>query len=177
LRLSASIILMFISIPLHAQDIEWNDRKRLTFESFEGAQDPTRPDQKLALAFGLEVKVKKEDVRYLETFNAQVVSLFAPGQSWIEKGNKSALRFANLLFDLNEWRAREVRKRLAENQQRVIAGEGNMVYEDVKTEFDRYHQTVGSETDSGKNETGMMTWETRVQERLIALAEYCKKCK
>ncbi|MFY8036818.1 MAG: hypothetical protein ACOVMQ_06605, partial [Cyclobacteriaceae bacterium] len=80
------------------------------------------------------------------------------------------------LFDLNEWKARELRKRLNENRKKVLAGEYEEIKKQVEAEFQKIHQDYDNETDSGDNIVGQLRWESRIEEQLSILSDYCKTC-
>src|SRR5262249_33790850 len=110
----------------------------------------------------------KTELENLKTFNRQVTNLFSPTNSWIDWTEKSRLRYAITLFDLNEWKARELRKRLNENKKLVLSGHYQTIEQSVSQEFQKLQQEYDNESDFGNNLIGQMNWETRINERLIS---------
>jgi hypothetical protein len=166
-----------LSLTSAGQDqLEWSETRRLTVNDFKA--DPPDPSshQSLIAAFGFEVNLKKEEIQNLSTFNHRVTNRFSPKNSWIDWRDKSRLRYAITLFDLNEWMARELRKRLNANRAKVLSGDYQSIQEEVQTEFQMIRQEYDNDSNFGNHAPGQMNWETRISERLAALGEFCKSC-
>lgn len=174
------LILIGLSITTYAswaQDkFEWSEHRKLTTNDFKAPPPDPSTKQSLIAAFGLEVNLKKEGIQNLKTFNRQVVNLFSPNHSWIDWRDASRLRYANTLFDLNEWMCRELRKRLNENRTLVLSGQFESIQEGVRKEFEKIRQNYDTDSDFGNNPLGQINWETRINERLTALGDFCKTC-
>lgn len=173
------IITILTGITLHAagQDtLEWSETRKLTVNDFKATPPDPSTGQSFILNFGIETNLKKEEIENLKTFNRQVTNLFVANNSWIDWSDKSRLRYAITIFDLNEWMARELRKRLNENRKLVLAGEYQSIQEDVSKEFEKIRQDYDNETNYGNNAIRQMNWETRITERIHSLGDFCKTC-
>lgn len=175
-----TLLLIFVtcstSLSYAQDDIEWSETRKLTVNDFKGSRPENSPGQTLAVSFGMEVKLNKSNTQQLTSFNGQVVNLFSAAHSWIDWTEKSRLRYAITLFDLNEWTARELRKRLNNNRQRVLAGQHAAIQDEVRKEFEAIRQQYDSESNFGNNPAGQLNWERRIAENLAELSEYCKHC-
>lgn len=129
------------------------------------------------LGFGTEVNLDPGDIRGLATFNSRVLNLFIADRSWIDWRDESRLRYAITLFDLNEWMTHEMRRRFNENRKSVLSGQHQAIGEEVRVQFARIRQEYDNESSYGNDPAGQLRWETRINERLAALGEFCRTCK
>ena len=117
--------------------LEWTEKRKLEMNDFRGTPPDPSTNQTLIARFGLEMNLRKSDIERLTTLNGQVANIFSSVDSWIDWREQSRLRYARTLFDLNEWKARELRKRLNENRKRVLEGDYQTIEEEVRKEFDK----------------------------------------
>ncbi len=170
-------LLTTLAFTAQAQErLEWNAKRKLTTNDFKGTKSDQQDMQTLKVSFGIQTNLKIEEIKNLDTFNGQVTNFFLPNESWVDWREGSRLRYAITLFDLNEWKARELRKRLNENRKKVLAGEYEEIKKQVEAEFQKIHQDYDNETDSGDNIVGQLRWESRIEEQLSILSDYCKTC-
>lgn len=176
-RILILVISAVMTMGARGQDrLEWSETRKLTVNDFKGTPPDPSTKQTLIANIGLEVNLNPSELKNLKTFNRQVTNLFSPANSWIDWREKSRLRYAITLFDLNEWKAREIRKKLNENRESVLAGQYQEIHEKMNSEFARIREEYDNESDFGNNLMGQMNWETRINERLVALADFCKAC-
>lgn len=157
--------------------IEWSENKKLTINDFKGPPPNPSTGQSLILTFGQEISLDTAEIKGLSTFNAQITNYFSQDSSWIDPTDHSELRYAITQFDVNEWMARELRKRLNDNWELVIKGEYQSIVGEVVKEFDKIRLDYNNETNYGENPMGQISWETKINERLMALSAFCKTCK
>lgn len=174
--LAFGMVVSFFTQVLAQDKLEWSESRKLTVNDFKGpAPDPAKK-QSLIVNFGLETNLSEAEIRNSKTLNRLVTNVFSASDSWIDWTDKSRLLYANTLFDLGEWRARELRKRLQENRKSLVPVEHGKIVEAVNREFLKIQQDFNSESDSGNNPIGQLKWETRIHESLQTLADYCKGC-
>jgi hypothetical protein len=170
-------LLTTLTFTVQGQEkLEWSAKRKLTTNDFKGTRSDPRDKQTLKVGFEMQTNLKVQEIKNLDTFNGQVTNFFLPNESWIDWREGSRLRYAITLFDLNEWKARELRKRLNENRKKVLAGDYEDIRKKVEEEFQKMHQDYDSETESGDNIAGQLKWESRITEQLSMLADYCKSC-
>jgi hypothetical protein len=168
---------MCLTFSSAGQDkLEWSETRKLTVNDFKATPPDPSTGQSLIASFGLEVNLQKEEIQNLRTLNKQVTNLFSPNSSWIDWTDKSRLRYAITLFDLNEWMARELRRRLNENRKMVLSEQHQLIQEEVRKEFEKIRQDYDNDSNFGNNPMGQVNWETRISERINALGDYCKTC-
>lgn len=166
------------SCPIFGQTkMEWSASRRLTVNDFKGAAPDPDKHQTLVLTFATDMHIKPGEEGKIDSFNDRVSHAFVADQSWIDWHDESRLRYTITLFDLGEWHARELRKRLSLNRQQVVNGGAEALRRKVDEEFMTIRSQYDSESDYGNNPEGQFKWERRISERLAALEEYCKTCK
>ncbi len=175
---TALILLVLITLLSNAQDkFEWSDSKKLTMSDFKGKSPDPSTHQSLILNFGIESNLNRSEIENLKTFNSQVSFYFSRTNSWIDSTNYSKLKYANTLFDLSEWKVRELRKRLNENRELVLKGEYEKIQDNVYKEFEKLTTDYENESNYGNYIEGQMKWEMRIHEEIALLSDYCKSCK
>ena len=156
--------------------IEWNQKKRLTVNDFKGTPPDPSTHQSLIAKKGVETNLEGPHIKNLKTFNGQVSNYFYPNDSWVLWTEKSRLTYFLTLFDIDEWMARELRKRFNENREQVLLGDHKRILNEVQSEFVRIREQYDGETEYGSNLVGQMKWESKIMERLSSLSAYCKTC-
>ncbi|MBX2969031.1 MAG: hypothetical protein KF803_06650 [Cyclobacteriaceae bacterium] len=175
------ILTFYLSIALvqltFAQGkLEWSETKKLTINDFKGTPPDPSTAQSLFVNFSQDVNVNKDKITHLKTFNAQVTNYFSQDSSWIDQTDPSRLRYVITHFDMNEWMVRALRKRLNENRELVLRGAHQAILDEVTNAFEKIKLAYDNESNYGNNPIGQMNWETRINEQLAALADYCKTC-
>ena len=77
---------------------------------------------------------------------------------------------------MDEWMARELRKRLNDNREQVLLTGHEKILNEVRSEFVIIREQYNGETEYGSNPIGQMKWESKIMERLSSLSAYCKTC-
>ena len=160
-----------------AQDkIEWSDIRKLTVDDFKGTPSDSSKHKSSIVATGIETYFNVPEIKELTTFNKQVINYFYPDKSWILPDDHSQLTYFLTSFDINEWMARELRKRCNENRQQVLNGDSGKLLDVILIEFTTIQKQYSDESDNGNNAAVQMKWETKINERLASLADFCKTC-
>ena len=158
------------------ETIEWSATRKLTVNDFKGTPPRASLGQSLSVSLGIEIHLPPEQLSSLVTFNNQVTNVFHADSSWIDWRESSRLRYTITIFDLNEWMARELRKRFQENRELVLAGKHEAINENVSREFQALREAYDNETNYGQHAAGQLSWERRISDALATLADYCKAC-
>ncbi len=171
-----ALLLISVASTSWGQDkIEWSE-KRLTVNDFKGTPPDPSTKQSLIAKTSIENNLNLSLIKNLKTFNKLVTNYFYPNESWVLWTDPSRLRYFQTSYDINEWMARELRKRYTENKQLVLSGNHQKIYDEVAKEFQVIKGQYDGESDYGNNLVGQMNWETKITERLIFLSDFCKIC-
>jgi hypothetical protein len=163
-----------------AQDkLEWTDNYKLTLDDFLANPPSTGTIQTVQGHTFIEYKFSNYELLGSKNFNKNVTCYFLKTASWIDKGENTGklLGYAQAVFDMNEWMARELRKRFRENKKLLLAGKQNEIYEKLAAEFANIQSRYSKETEYGSIQSTQMEWETKIEDELTKLADYCKTCK
>lgn len=187
MRLTPSLLLIvFVSMSAIAQQtedstqvfetLEWSASRKLTFEDFKKVPENPYTVETVILNLGINSTLDSVKLPALKTFNGQVITVFYPTFSWIDKSNTTGLQYSNTVFDIYEWISREFRKRLNENRELVLAGKVKEISEELNREFTLILEAYDAETKSASNLLEQMKWESHISQQLISLSAYCKSC-
>jgi hypothetical protein len=178
-RASFSFFFVFVlcaSQTLAQEKIEWSASHRITLSDFKGHPPDASVKQSLKSRTGIESKMTGREIKEIKNFNARITAYFFPADSWIMTSDPSRLTYFLTLFDMDEWMARELRKRSRENRKLVYAGGYEMIYAEVNNEFAKIRDQYGQETNYGTDHEKQQEWEAKIHERLSDLSDYCKSC-
>jgi len=177
------ILLVVFSIgfinSLEETKIEWSENSKLTIEDFQSKAPNTGTMQTVQGHTTIEYQFNNYELMASRNFNKDVTCYFYRSASWIDSGQDTdrLLRYAQTIFDMNEWQARELRKRFRENRSQVLAGKQSELYEQLTTEFAGIQSQYSKDTDFGRIEEKQVEWENKIKNSLVDLADYCKLCK
>lgn len=158
------------------EKIEWSASRKITVSDFRGKAPDASGKQTLIARTGIESKLTGSEVKKMKNFNQQITNYFFPGDSWILASDKSRLRYFQVLYDMNEWMARELRKKCRENRKMVLSNQYEVIYAEVTAEFAKIREQYDQETDYGYNQAAQEEWEKKVNERISNLSDFCKAC-
>jgi hypothetical protein len=173
-----ALILLTTSIfTINGQEkIEWSANQKLTVNDFKGTPPDPSTRQSLIARNGIETKLDGPEIKNLKTFNRQITNYFYPNDSWVLWTDKGRLRYFLTLFDINEWMARELRKRCNQNRQQVLMGEYKKISDEVQSEFVKIREQYDGESEYGTDIVGQVKWETKITEMLNSLSNFCRTC-
>ncbi len=173
-------ILLLGQFSLFGQNkIEWSESYRLTVDDFLANAPNTGTIQTVQGHISIEYQFMNYELMGSKNFNKNVTCYFYKTASWIDKGENTnkLLRYAQTIFDMNEWMARELRKRFRENKGQLFAGKQNEIYEQLTKEFADIQSRYSKETDYGAIEEKQIEWENKIKNELVLLSDFCKTCK
>jgi hypothetical protein len=153
-------ILVTLTFSTRAQDkIEWDAKRRLTVNDFKKSPPDPSTKQSLIARSGVEVNLNREEIKKLKTFNNQIGNYFYPNDSWILLTDPSMLRYIQTCFDIDEWKARTLRKRYNENSELILSSDGEKIRKEVEAEFKMIREQYDSQTEYADNALQQLSWE------------------
>jgi hypothetical protein len=173
-------IFSLFQLNLFSQDkLEWTEGYVLKVENFKANAPNTGTIQTVQGHTTIEYQIMNYDMMFSNNFNKNVTCYFYPNASWIDSGESTdqLLKYAQNVFDIYEWMARELRKRFRENKSQLIAGKHNEIYNQVTKEFAEIQSQFEKETNHGTNEDKQNEWITKINAKIDSLSDYCKTCK
>lgn len=175
-----TLILLFSTLSIFGQSkIEWSENYSLQADDFMASAPNTGTMQSVYGYTTIEYQLLNYQVLFSKNFNDNVISYFHRSASWLDKGENAnqLLRYSQILFDMSEWMARELRKRFRENRKMLLSGKQNEIYDQVIKEFAEIQSQFARETSHGQDLEKLSEWQTKVRNELDKLRNYCKTCK
>lgn len=159
--------------------LEWTDNYELTLEDFQANAPNTGSIQTVQGHITIEYQIANVEILASNNFNKNVTNYFYRTASWIDKGENAEklLKYAQTIFDINEWMARRLRVSFRENKGHLLSGKQNEIYEQLAKEFAEIQSQYSRDTDYGSIDEKQVQWENRINENLNLLADFCKSCK
>lgn len=151
--------------------IEWNEFYNLRWEDFQGMQMEGRVGD---AGTAIQIKAKPYMVRKKVMYN--VYALFDKTKSWSNEKSETLLAHERLHFDIAEWYARLVRKKIEElRAQRVNdVSVYNAAIRVILEESNETDKLYDIETLHGALTKQQSAWEQKVKSELESLKEYKK---
>ena len=158
---------------------EWNSTDTLKVDDFQAQAPNTGTLQTVQGHITIEYHLMNYEILATKNFNKNVTCYFYKSASWIDTGDRTEqlLRYAQTIFDLNEWMARELRKRFRENKKQLLSGKQNIIYDQLTKEFAEIQSSYSKESNYGTIEDAQVEWESKIDDNLNELADFCKTCK
>ncbi|MCB0429432.1 MAG: DUF922 domain-containing protein [Flavobacteriales bacterium] len=182
--LLALICTLSTLLPAHAQEVDsvlWSAARPLTWDDFKGPV-PENTAFKALTDYKISFKGHVDPNRYTKKGSKQplvvydVICQFNTNNSWVVKGSETdvLLKHEQTHFDIAEWHARDLRKKLAEldpdeaSGGRAVTKLFQLVSRECRAIQDRYDR----ETDHGVNAEKQKEWESKVSKELKKLDKY-----
>lgn len=111
-------------------------------------------------------------------FDYTVKAFFYPDNSWVSEKNDRLLKHEQLHFDISEFHARLLRKKLKEfkpQEQKDLKEALRSIYETIETGRKQMQEQYDAETQHGKDVAVQEQWEQRIGVALERLKEYKAK--
>jgi len=161
--------------------IEWSNKYRLSKDDFQGVAPNTGSFQAASGSFYVEYKIGGLNLITSRNLNKNVTCYFQKDASYIDDGDEAStqkiIRYQQLLFDLYELQARNLRKKFFEERKTVLTKGPAQLREEVDSEHAKLISKVESETNQGSESQKTKEWEEWVKNELEVLADFCKTCK
>lgn len=173
------VLFLFPLLVLGQDKLEWSDTTELAVIDFQAVAPNTGTLQTVQGHIVIEYQFANYELMASRNFNKNVGCYFYRKASWLDSGAlvPQLLRYANTQFDLNEWLARELRKRFRENRSLLLKGQQGIIYDQVTNEFATIQSDYSKETDHGRIESMQALWEKKIEDALTHLQDYCRTCK
>jgi len=161
--------------------IEWSNDYRLSKDDFQAKAPDNGSFQSASGSFYVEYEIGGMNLITSRNLNKNVTCFFQKDASYIEDGDAAStekiIRYQQLLFDLYELQARNLRKKFFEERKIILTKGPAQLREEVASEHIKLVSKVESETNQGSELQKTKEWEKWVKNELEALADFCKTCK
>lgn len=173
------LLLLIPGLGLAQDQIEWSDTVTLRPSDFRATSPNTGIMQTIRGHITVGYQMAGYETMFSKNYNKNVSCFFQRSASWLDSGvyTSELIRYANTIFDLDEWMARELRKRFRENRSKMAKGQADVIYTQLQKEFAELEALYSKETDFGKKAIEQAEWERKITASLLMLKDYCKTCK
>lgn len=175
-------ICMLCSVFVSAQNMmEWTADRPLRVEDFEAPAPNSDQMQSASGSFSVSYEFGGLSLITTRNLNAFVHCNFQKDASYFDNADEIAtqrmLAYQQLIFDVYELEARNVRKRFFEERSRLLTKGPGVIYQEVAAEHARLLSRVEEETFHGSNADEIARLANWVSNEMDKLSDYCIDCK
>jgi hypothetical protein len=175
------VIFLLTSLTGFTQNkIEWSEDYNLSKSDYQAQAPNSGSIQTVSGSFYVEYEVGGLSLITTRNLNENVKCYFQKDASYIDDGDDAStqrlIRYQQLIFDLYELQARNLRKQFFEERKRLLTKGPAILWEEVSAENAKLVAKMESETNHGSELNKIIEWEQVVKSELEKLAMYCKTC-
>ena len=164
-----------------AQNImEWSADYKLTKADFQAQAPNSGQMQTASGSYSVEYELGGLNLVFSRNLNENVSCYFQRDASYMDEGTEEAteriLRYQQLIFNLYEIQARNIRKKFFEERKRLLTKGPSELHQEAYAEHAKLLSKVESETYNGTLDTEINKWMKWSLEELENLGDYCKTC-
>ncbi|WP_372650208.1 hypothetical protein [Draconibacterium sp.] len=174
-------ITLLLSVAASAQNIiEWSADYQLQKSDFQ-AEAPNSGQMRTASgSFSVEYETGGLNLVMNRNMNENVSCHFQKDASYIDDGAEEAtarlLRYQQLIFNLYEIQARNIRKKFFEERKTMLTKGPSELHEQAYAEHAKLLSQVESDTFNGTLDSEINKWMKWSLEELDKLGDFCKTC-
>jgi hypothetical protein len=173
--------LAFVATLASAQNmLEWSADHRLTVDDFEAKAPNTGQMQTVLGSFSVSYEIGGLNLIATRNLNQYVHCNFQKDASYIDQADEATtqrlLAYQQLIFNLYELQARNLRKKFFEDKSRLITKGPGVMYEEVNAEHTRLISKVENETFHGSSSEEIERWTKWTLQELEKLGDFCLDC-
>jgi len=178
-------ILIFFALGIlssSAQNfLEWSADRPLRVEDFEAPAPNSGQMQTASGSFSVSYELRGLSLITTQNLNPYVHCNFQKDASYFDQADKEAtqrmLAYQQLIFDVYELEARNLRKRFFEERTRLLTKGPGEIYQEVAAEHARLLSNVENETFHGSSSDEITRLTKWVKEEIEKLSDFCLDCK
>ena len=176
------IFLLLQPFSVFAQDeLHWSEDYNLTVSDYE-AQAPNNGNlQTVSGTFYVAYEMGGINLITTRNLNKNVSCYFQKDASYIDKGDKAdtklMLRYQQLIFNLYEIQARNLRRKFFDERTRLLTKGPGVLHQEALAEHEKLLTKVENETNDGHRSEVITEWLIWTEGELENLSDFCKTCK
>lgn len=175
-------ITLLLSVFANAQNnIEWLAGYKLTKDDFQADAPNSGQMQTASGSFYVEYETGGLNLVLNRNLNENVSCYFQKDASYIDNGTEEAtarlLRYQQLVFNLYEIQARNIRKKFFEERKQLLTKGPSGLHQEAYAEHAKLLSKVESDTFNGTLDSEIDKWMNWSLEELEKLSDFCKTCK
>ncbi|WP_347841268.1 hypothetical protein [uncultured Draconibacterium sp.] len=172
---------LMVSVHAGAQNlIQWSADYKLTKDDFQAQAPNSGQMQTASGSFYVEYETGGLNLMMNRNLNENVSCYFQKDASYIDDGTEAAtsrlLRYQQLIFNLYEIQARNLRKKFFEERKTMLTKGPSELHQQVYAEHAKLLSQVESDTFNGTLDSEIDKWMKWSLTELEKLGEFCKTC-
>ncbi|WP_163323551.1 hypothetical protein [Draconibacterium mangrovi] len=174
-------ITLLLSVAVSAQNIiEWSADYQLQKSDFQAKAPNSGQMQTASGSFSVEYETGGLNLVMNRNMNESVSCHFQKDASYIDDGTEEAtarlLRYEQLIFNLYEIQARNIRKKFFEERKTMLTKGPSELHLQAYAEHAKLLSRVESDTFNGTLDSEIDKWMKWSLEELDKLGDFCKTC-
>lgn len=161
--------------------LEWSADHQLSVSDFEMPAPNSGQSQIVSGSFSVSYEFGGLSLITTRNLNQYVHTNFQKDASYIDRADetttKRMLAYQQLIFNIYELEARNLRKEFFEKRTRLLTKGPGEIYQEVAAEHARLLSEVESETFQGASLDEIIRWNNWVLEEIEKLNDFCIDCK
>jgi len=180
-RLILFVLVLVTNISSAQNFMEWSADQPLRVQDFEALAPNSEDMQSASGSFSVSYEFGGLSLITTRNLNSYVHCNFQKDASYFDQADDEAtqrmLAYQQLIFNMYELEARNIRKRFFEERTRLLTKGPGEIYQEVAAEHARQLTKVESETFHGSNMEEIQRWNSWVLEEIEKLSDFCIDCK
>nr|WP_321485808.1 hypothetical protein [uncultured Draconibacterium sp.] len=174
-------ITLLLSVTTRAQNvIEWSADYQLQKSDFQAKAPNSGQIQMASGSFSVKYETNGLNLLLIRNMNKNVSCYFQKDASYIDEGTEEAtarlLRYQQLIFNLYEIQARNLRKKFFEERKTMLTKGPSELHQKAVAEHAKLLSQVESDTFNGTLDSEIDKWMKWSLEELSRLGDFCKTC-
>lgn len=176
------IFLLLLPFSVFSQnELHWSDDYHLAVSDYKAQAQNSGNVQTVSGTFYVAYEMGGLNLITNRNLNKYVSCYFQKDESYIDKGNKAdtklMLRYQQLIFNLYEIQARNLRRKLFDERTRLLTKGVSVLHQESLAEHNKLLKQVEEETNKGLRSEVISEWIIWAEEELEKLSDFCKTCK
>ena len=175
------VFLLSTTLSFSQNFMEWSADQPLRVEYFEAPAPNSEDLQSASGSFSVSYEFGGLSLIIKRNMNSFVHCNFQKDASYFDTADETAtermLAYQQLIFNIYELEARNLRKRFFEERTRMLTKGPGEIYQEVAADHARQLTKVENETFHGANMEEIQRWNSWVLEEIEKLSDFCIDCK
>lgn len=180
-RLILFVLVLVANFSSAQNFMEWSADQPLRVQDFEALTPKSENMQSATGSFSVSYEFGGLSLITTRNLNSFVHCNFQKDASYFDQADDAAtermLAYQQLIFNMYELEARNLRKRFFEEHTRLLTKGPGEIYQEVAAEHARQITKVETETFYGSNLEEIQRWNSWVLEEIEKLSDFCLDCK
>jgi hypothetical protein len=176
--------ILFLLLPIcgySQNELHWSEDYQLTVADYEAPAPNNGTLQTVSGNFYVAYEMGGLNLITTRNLNENVSCYFQKDESFIGKEDKAdtklLLRYQQLIFNLYELQARNLRRKFFDDRTRLLTKGPSVLHQEALADHKKLLAQVEEETNHGYRSEVITEWLTWTSEELEKLSDFCKTCK